>query len=180
MEVGNASRLVAEIEHWRPAFEKGTIHHHALLRPKFDDGERLAATIPQVGTTQQDVGVPMSEWTTRPGSTGLRGRAEGIAFATSGRLLVANGRSVHHEWRWADVSSVSVLANLLGVAVRATPDGRTVDVVASEFFKHIAASDPFMVVTGWLKTEGAFESSRGRLDEWMASLPARLGSKPEG
>ncbi len=132
-----------------------------------------------VGVTERDPSVPVSEWDARAGSTGLTGRAEGAAYATSQRAFVA-GRKIIREWPWVDVFSVRVLPDWTGVMIATSAGADSVDVIAKE--RHGAPGtrrfDPLDVAFRFLKFEGAFAAYRGHLDEWVRSLPARL-AQPE-
>lgn len=162
-----------ELARWSERFASGRVRDVALFRPKLQSGERLAARVASVGVSQQRAAASLAEWQPRPGSSGLRHRPEGLAYATSERAFVANAGKVSHEWRWGDLFAVRVLPNLDGVVLARSADADTVEVIAGELATMLG-SNPHRRALTWIKFEAAFAAWRGELDGWMRSVPERF------
>ncbi|HWF57645.1 MAG TPA: hypothetical protein VG520_04770 [Candidatus Dormibacteraeota bacterium] len=169
-----------DLSDWRGRFEAGRLKPIGLRQPKMEPGERFAVRITSVGTHEQDLAVPLDQWSDQPGS-GWRGWSHaplGALFATSERAFVVGNspRDVRREWRWRDQASVALLPVALGVAIRRDPAASAGDVVASEWNQYVVASAPdkLKLMVRWLKVEAAYAAYRGGLDKWFAGLEARL------
>jgi hypothetical protein len=147
-----AERVMTEIEAWRPRFERGELRPSISRRPSLAPGERFAVDLGRVRAAGR--GHPS---------------AGGVLHATDRRALVYDvALEPVREWSLAELESVSVLGNWRGLAI-VHADGETELVVA------VSPSLPtWEDVVGWLKVEGAFAASGGRLAEWAAELSQRL------
>lgn len=159
-------RALDEVRAWARRYRDGRTGVLAALKPRLRDGERYAVKLTGTGVSRVPADDPVS---------GLdpEGRQLGLAYGTTQRLLVANGRRVAHEWEWAQLSQVQVLPSYVGVVLRT--DGDTADAV----HRVRVPADPFALAewktaARWLQLEGCFEASRGRLDAWLDRLPQRV------
>ncbi len=166
--------VARHLERWAERYAEGRVGDLAMARIERQPGERFAAWVPMVGVTEQQAAAPMSAWVRRPGSTGLKGRAEGVAYATSERLLVTARRKVLYQWRWEDLFDVRVLPDFDGVVLARTADPEEVEVVAGEQRSFTINEGPRKRALRWIKVEGAFAASRGTLDEWLRAVPQRF------
>jgi hypothetical protein len=175
--VTSVASVAEDLARWSERFAGGRIRDVALFRPKLQPGERLAVRVALVGVSEQRAAASMAEWQPRPGSTGPRGRSEGLAYATSERVFVANMGKVSHEWHWGDLFAVRVLPNLDGVSLARTPDPDTVEVIAGERRVTLLPGlnqSARQRALAWIKVEAAFFAWRGELDGWMRSVPERF------
>lgn len=168
-----SAQLVADLQVWSARFRAGGAGFVQLIKPPIEAGEKWAARTLQVGTARVDRG-DLGRLLNPAAVHQTLGRAQGGAFATDRRLFVANFRTVKQEWRWADLRSVRALDGLQGVALDADPDSDTVEVVATDRGPNTPGPTPVHAAAAWLKVEAAFAAFQGRLDPWLAELPARL------
>jgi hypothetical protein len=147
-----AERVIAEIESWRPRFERGQLRPPISRRPVLAAGERFAVDIGRVRTA------------------GLgRAAAGGVLYASDHRVLVFDvGLEPVREWRLEEVQSLSALGNWGGLAI-VHAGGDTELVVAAA-----PAPPTWEDAADWLKVEGALAAARGHLTQWAAELPRRL------
>ncbi|HWE14631.1 MAG TPA: hypothetical protein VG365_14010 [Solirubrobacteraceae bacterium] len=147
-----AQRLVAEIELWCPAFAGGELRPAGGEPPLPAAGERFAGRL--AGVRVAGLGHPCTA---------------GTLHATDRRALVLDEQSEPlREWAFGELAEVAALGNWGGL-VLVHPGGETELVVA-------AGPEPptWQDASGWLKVEAAFAAAAGRLQQWMAELPARL------
>lgn len=159
-------RVLAEVRAWVPRLSAGSARVHALLKPALREGEHYAVKLTGVGVSRVQADEPL---------LGIDHTAPsiGLAYGTSQRLLVANGRRVKHAWDWAQLSQVLVLPSYAGVVLRADDD--TADAVhRAHVPPDLFALPQWKTAARWLQLEGCFAASRGRLDEWLEQLPARV------
>ena len=179
------TRTSRSLDRWARRFTAGKFHNVGLwfLGPDWLPGERLASKVALVGVSEQQAAAPMAAWVPRPGSmraAGMKGRSEGLAYATSERVLVANASKVSHEWRWDELFDVRVLPNYDGVVLAREPDPEVVEVIAGEQNPFVPQQSPHRRALQWIRFEGAFAASRGRLDEWLQAVPQRFDGVAQG
>jgi hypothetical protein len=144
--------VVAEIEAWRPLFERGELQPPAAGAPSLAPDERFAVDLGDVRAA--GLGHPS---------------ARGVLQATDRRAMVfGQGRRPVREWKLTELAAVSALGNWGGLAL-VHADGDTELVVAAG-----PELPTWRDAAGWLKVEAAFAASCGRLGEWVAELPQRL------
>ena len=171
------------MDRWASRFTQGKVRCVGLISPHWLPGERFASKVFKVGVSEQLAAAPMAAWVPRPGSTaavGLRGHSQGLAYATSDRVFVANGRRVSHEWRWGELFDVRVLPNYDGVVLAKEPDPEVVVVIAGEQNPFVPQQSPHRRALQWIRFEGAFAASRGTLDEWLRAVPQRFDGVAPG
>ena len=146
-----AERVLAELERWRPRFERGEVRPE-WGQPVLGADERFAVCVAEVRAA--GLGHPT---------------AAGTLHATDRRAVVlgTGGRAVR-EWDFAQLVAVSALGNWGGLTlVRAGGD--------TELIVTARLQDPtWQDAVGWLKVEVAFAAATGRLADWGAVLPERL------
>ena len=147
-----AEHVMTEIEAWRPRFERGELRPPVADGPTLAPDERFAVDLGRVRAA--GLGHPS---------------AGGVLHATDRRAVVFGvGRRPVREWRLTELTAVSALGNWGGLAlVHAGGDTELVVSVGPEL-------PSWQDAAGWLKVEGAFAASRGRLAQWVAELPRRL------
>ena len=158
-------RVLREVRAWAPRFTAGDVKVHALLKPALRPGERWGVKLTGIGVSQVPAADPFRA---------IDGEAPllGLAYGTSERLLVANGRSVKHAWEWSELSEVLLLPSYLGVLLHG--DSETSDAVHRVRVPHdLFPLPPWKAAARWLQLEGCFAASRGRLDVWLDGLAAR-------
>lgn len=159
-------RLLARLQEWAPRFQAGRIRPRVLLSPRRREGERFGTKLNSVGLSRVPAADPMS-------GIDHAGAVEGLAYGTSERLILASGRTVKRSWEWSQLSEVAVLPGYLGVLLRTEDD--VADAVHRVDIPHdLLAPQPWATGAEWLKVEGCFAASQGRLDAWLAGLPARV------
>jgi len=159
-------RALAAVRAWVPRFTAGKARVYALLKPPLRDGERYGAKLVGVGISRVSAADPL-------GGLDVEQPVAGLAYGTSERLLVAHGTRVRHQWEWAQLSQVLVLPSYAGVVLRTGDE--SVDVVHRVRVPHdIWAAPEWKTAARWLALEGCFAASRGRLDDWLERLPARV------
>lgn len=147
-----AAQVLSELQLWSRHFIHGELDGQPL-----GDGERFAAA--RAGVRAAGLG-----YASATGDLQVTGR--------SIRVLGARQRAVR-EWAFADLADVSVLGNWGGL-VLVHPGGETELVVTA-----MPAGPTWRDASGWLKVEGAFAASEGRLQPWLDELGRRLGADGE-
>ncbi|MCW2678904.1 MAG: hypothetical protein JWM62_305 [Frankiales bacterium] len=159
-------RLLERVQQWAPRFAAGTVRNWTLLSPSLREGERFGAKLNSIGISQVPSADPLS---------GVDHRADvaGLAYGTSQRLIIANGRTIRRTWEWAELEEVVVLQGFVGVVLR-TPDGAAHAVHQVKLHYDPLKPQPYVTAAGWVALEGCFAASQDRLDAWLERLPARV------
>jgi hypothetical protein len=166
MNNDDVHRVLDKVQAWRKDYERGG-PRVVGIKPKLEPDERYLARVATSGTFRRDRDDLNPSW--------LAPRVEGAAFATSTRVLVAGTfRRILHQWRWADLSGVTLLPQWLGVRLDSSPEASVIDVVAHARPPEGKGQQLTFQKMGWLKFEGAFAASKGGLDAWIGALPERL------
>jgi hypothetical protein len=146
------------------------LHGHAkfvrLFKHPVDKDEQVKVSPPVVDVTD----APVASW---PSIVGTHKHGDGQLWVTNRRALVDNRGKLLREWAWDELADVRLIPGYGGVVL--TPKIGDTVAVLRQVVKDRAAQSRFAPYYRWLTVEATFAAATGRLDEWYAALPSRMG-----
>lgn len=133
---------------------------------------------PVAADEQVKIAPPIVDITDAPAATWpsvVRGRrhGDGQLWVTNRRAFIDDRKKRLREWAWAELADVRLIPGYRGVVF--TPKTGDEVTVLRQVVKDRAVQSRYAPYYRWLTVEATFAAATGRLDEWYADLPARMG-----
>jgi hypothetical protein len=113
---------------------------------------------------------PAEAW---PRIIAARKHGDGQLWVTNRRAFLDNRGTVLREWSWDSLASVHIIPGYLGVVF--TPKVGHGVAVIRQVVKDTDVQSRYAPYYRWLTVEATYAAACGRLDEWYAELPSRMG-----
>jgi hypothetical protein len=137
-----------------------------LFKHPVGKDEQVKVPPPVVDVTD----APVATW---PSIIGTSKHGDGQLWVTNRRALVDNRGKVLREWSWDELADVRLIPGYGGVVF--TPKAGDTVTVLRQVVKDTAVQSRYAPYYRWLTVEATFAAATGRLDEWYADLPSRMG-----
>jgi hypothetical protein len=168
-------QVLLAVRDWAGKARAGKVRWGSLVGTPIRPGERLNAIVHSVIVREVPPGTS-ADLDERAWHRSDQRSLNAAVAATDRRLLAAgNRKKVLAEWPWEQIAWVRMATNMRALLVKGTDEDRPMTAVMREQYMLLSSPKAVEVAAQLICLEGAWFMWQGRLDEWVAALPGRLG-----
>lgn len=137
-----------------------------LFKHPVGKDEQVKISPPVVDVTD----APAASW---PSIVGTHKHGDGQLWVTNRRAVVDSRGKILREWAWDSLADVRLIPGYGGVVF--TPKTGDAVTVLRRVGNNPVVQSRYVPYYRWLTVEATFAAATGRLDQWYAELPSRMG-----